>query len=65
MSAVAMNPALAKFSLAGKLVLVTGASSGLGALAYAAFWPDLTDIDLQQYATRAVSDDQPDLFAIA
>ena len=30
MSAVAMNPALAKFSLAGKLVLVTGASSGLG-----------------------------------
>ena len=25
-----MNPALAKFSLAGKLVLVTGASSGLG-----------------------------------
>lgn len=30
MSAAAMNPALAKFSLAGKLVLVTGASSGLG-----------------------------------
>ena len=30
MSAPAMNPALAKFSLAGKLVLVTGASSGLG-----------------------------------
>lgn len=30
MSAAAVNPALAKFSLAGKLVLVTGASSGLG-----------------------------------
>ena len=30
MSARDLNPALAKFSLAGKLVLVTGASSGLG-----------------------------------